>query len=353
LEETYGDERRTKVVAGAVDEISETDLIPNEMTIIMMTHDGYIKRMPTETFRVQGRGGKGVIGLTTKEQDTVESMVTTMTHSDVLFFTTRGRVFKMKAYEVPQASRTAKGQAIVNFLQLAPSEKVRTILPTVDLMKQKFLVMATEKGNIKKTSIDQFLNIRSNGLIAIKLNPEDNLRWIQPSTGKDEVVIVTSEGQSIRFEEKDVREMGRTAAGVRAIKLKGADQVVGMGVISEDMKKVQVLVIMRNGYGKRTPLAQYRMQSRSGSGIKTAKITSKTGKIIFATVVQENDEQDIIIISKQGQVIRFALDTVSLLGRDTQGVRLMRFKDDADIVASTTLIAAETEEESEEPAKKS
>jgi DNA gyrase subunit A len=353
LEETYGDERRTKVVAGAVDEISETDLIPNEMTIIMMTHDGYIKRMPTETFRVQGRGGKGVIGLTTKEQDTVESMVTTMTHSDVLFFTTRGRVFKMKAYEVPQASRTAKGQAIVNFLQLAPSEKVRTILPTVDLMKQKFLVMATEKGNIKKTSIDQFLNIRSNGLIAIKLNPEDNLRWIQPSTGKDEVVIVTSEGQSIRFEEKDVREMGRTAAGVRAIKLKGADQVVGMGVISEDMKKVQVLVIMRNGYGKRTPLAQYRMQSRSGSGIKTAKITSKTGKIIFATVVQENDEQDIIIISKQGQVIRFALDTVSLLGRDTQGVRLMRFKDDADIVASTTLIAAETEEEAEEPAKKS
>jgi DNA gyrase subunit A len=280
-------------------------------------------------------------------------MVTTMTHSDVLFFTTRGRVFKMKAYEVPQASRTAKGQAIVNFLQLAPSEKVRTILPTVDLMKQKFLVMATEKGNIKKTSIDQFLNIRSNGLIAIKLNPEDNLRWIQPSTGKDEVVIVTSEGQSIRFEEKDAREMGRTAAGVRAIKLKGADQVVGMGVISEDMKKVQVLVIMRNGYGKRTPLAQYRMQSRSGSGIKTAKITSKTGKIIFATVVQENDEQDIIIISKQGQVIRFALDTVSLLGRDTQGVRLMRFKDDADIVASTTLIAAETEEEAEEPAKKS
>lgn len=351
IEEAYGDDRRTKVVASAVDKISETDLIPNEMTIIMMTTDGYIKRVPTDTFRVQGRGGKGVMGLTTKEQDTVELLLTTMTHSDVLFFTSRGRVFKLKAYEIPQASRTAKGQAIVNFLQLAPSEKVRAVLPTVDLMKQKFLVMATEAGLIKKTTIDQFLNIRSNGLIAIKLKNDDSLRWIVPSTGKDEIVIVTAEGQSIRFPEKDVRDMGRAAAGVRAVRLKGKDRVVSMGVVNADMKKTQVLVIMKKGYGKRTPLSQYRVQSRSGSGIKTANITDKTGEIVFATVMEEGGNQDLLIISKQGQVIRFAADDVSVLGRSTQGVRVMRFKDAGDTVASTTLVQAQPEEIEEEPKK--
>ena len=351
IEEAYGDDRRTKVVASAVDKISETDLIPNEMTIIMMTTDGYIKRVPTDTFRVQGRGGKGVMGLTTKEQDTVELMLTTMTHSDVLFFTSRGRVFKLKAYEIPQASRTAKGQAIVNFLQLAPSEKVRAVLPTVDLMKQKFLVMATEAGLIKKTAIDQFLNIRSNGLIAIKLKGDDSLRWIVPSTGKDEIVIVTAEGQSIRFPEKDVRDMGRAAAGVRAIRLKGKDKVVSMGVVTADMKKAQVIVIMKNGYGKRTPLGQYRVQSRSGSGIKTANITSKTGNIVFATIIEEGALQDLLIISKHGQVIRLSVDEVSILGRATQGVRVMRFKDSGDTVASTTLVHTAEEPEAEEPKK--
>jgi DNA gyrase subunit A len=301
---------------------------------------------------VQGRGGKGVMGLTTKEQDTVELLLTTMTHSDVLFFTSRGRVFKLKAYEVPQASRTAKGQAIVNFLQLAPSEKVRTVLPTVDLMKQKFLVMATEKGLIKKTAIDQFLNIRSNGLIAIRLNEDDNLRWIEPSTGKDEVIIVTSEGQSIRFSEKDVREMGRAAAGVKSIRLKGKDSVMGMGVVNAEMKKAQVLVVMENGYGKRTALTQYRMQSRAGSGIKTAKITSKTGQIVFAAVLEEGGEKDLLIISKLGQVIRLPLKGVSTLGRATQGVRLMRFKEENDVVASTTLVDAQVEADEDAPTEK-
>lgn len=353
IEEKYGDDRRTKVVASAVDTISETDLIPNEMTIIMMTNDGYIKRMPTDTFRSQGRGGKGVMGLTTKEQDTVELLLTTMTHSDVLFFTSRGRVFKLKAYEVPQASRTAKGQAIVNFLQLAPSEKVRAVLPTVDLLKQKFLVMATEQGLIKKTTIDQFINIRSNGLIAIKLKGEDTLRWILPSTGKDEIIIVTAEGQSIRFSEKDVRDMGRAAAGVRAVRLKGQDKVVSMGVVNEDVKKAQVLVIMKNGYGKRTALSQYRVQSRGGSGIMTANITTKTGDIVFGAVVQDAAEQDLLIISKQGQVIRLDVDDVSVLGRATQGVRVMRFKDAGDTVASTAIVAKEVEaEQAETDAKK-
>lgn len=352
IEEKYGDDRRTKVVASAVDKINETDLIPNEMTILMMTNDGYIKRLPTDTFRVQGRGGKGVMGLTTKEQDSVEHLLTTMTHSDVLFFTSRGRVFKLKAYEVPQASRTAKGQAIVNFLQLAPSEKVRAVLPTVDLMKQKFLVMATEQGLIKKTTIDQFINIRSNGLIAIKLKGDDSLRWIVPSTGKDEIIIVTAEGQSIRFPEKDVRDMGRAAAGVKAVRLKGKDSVVSMGVVNADMKKAQILVIMKNGYGKRTPLAQYRVQSRAGSGIKTANITEKTGDIVFATVIEEATTHDLMIISKQGQVIRLPLKGVSTLGRSTQGVRLMRFKDVSDTVASTTLVNVQEEPEGEETKEK-
>ena len=353
IQEKYGDERRTKVVASAVDKISESDLIPNEMTILMMTNDGYIKRMPTDTFRVQGRGGKGVMGLTTKEQDSVELLLTTMTHSDVLFFTSRGRVFKLKAYEVPQASRTAKGQAIVNFLQLAPSEKVRAILPVMDLIKHKYFVMATEQGLIKKTEIEQFINIRSNGLIAIKLNDNDTLRWIDPSTGKDEVMIVTAEGQSIRFNEKDVRSMGRAAAGVRAVKLYEGDRVVSMGVIPADVKKAHVVVIMQNGYGKRTPLSQYRLQSRAGSGIKTAKITSKTGNIVFATVIEETEARDLMIISKNGQVIRLPIKGVNVIGRDTQGVRLMRFKIENDTVASTTLVQSEEpEDEEEEKGKK-
>lgn len=352
IQEKYGDERRTKVVASAVDKISESDLIPNEMTILMMTNDGYIKRLPTDTFRVQGRGGKGVMGLTTKEQDSVELLLATMTHSDVLFFTSRGRVFKLKAYEVPQASRTAKGQAIVNFLQLAPSEKVRAILPTMDLMKYKYFVMATEHGLIKKTEIEQFINIRSNGLIAIKLHDNDTLRWIDPSTGKDEIMIVTSEGQSIRFNEKDVRDMGRAAAGVRAVKLHDGDKVVSMDVIPADVKRAHVVVIMKNGYGKRTPLSQYRLQSRAGSGIKTAKITSKTGNIVFATVIDETNTSDLMIISKHGQVIRLPMDGVNVIGRDTSGVRLMRFKEEGDSVVTTTLVTREPEGEEEAEEKK-
>jgi DNA gyrase subunit A len=307
----------------------------------MLTHEGYIKRLPPETFRTQGRGGKGVMGLTTKEQDFVEQMFTTMTHSDLLFFTSRGRVFKLKAYEVPQASRTAKGQAIVNFLQLAPSERVNAILSIDNLLRQKYLVMATEHGLIKKVPIEQFVNIRSNGLIAIKLKGEDVLRWVKPSTGKDQVIVVTAQAQSIRFEETNVRPMGRTAAGVRAVRLHTADLVVGMDVITKEMKDSQVFVIMSNGFGKRTALSQYRLQSRAGSGIKTAKITSKTGEIVYAKVVEKGQLGDLMIVSKGGQVIRVPMDGVRVVGRATQGVRLMRFKKDADKVASTTLIPAD------------
>jgi DNA gyrase subunit A len=346
IEEKYGDERRTKVVATELGKFSTTDLVPNEASIIMLTNQGYIKRLPPDTFKTQRRGGKGVIGLTAKEQDFVESMFTTMTHSDLLFFTSRGRVFKLKAYEVPQASRTAKGQAIVNFLQLAPTERVNAILPMADLMKYKNLVMATTHGLIKKTSIDQFANIRSNGLIAIKLKEDDTLSWIKPSTGKDEIMVVTQSGQAIRFKEKDVRQMGRTAAGVKAIKLKGDDLIAGMGVISGDLKKGFVITVMKNGFGKRTPLSQYRLQSRAGSGIKTAKITPKTGNIIFARIIEAETKSDLMIISKKGQVIRLPMKGVNTVGRATQGVRLMRFKAEGDEVASTAIIEADEEEES-------
>lgn len=334
----YGDDRRTQVMAHAVDSISVADLIPNESTIIMLTNQGYIKRLPPDTFKTQNRGGKGVIGLTTKEQDFVELMFTTMTHSDLLFFTSRGRVFKLKAYEVPQSSRTAKGQAIVNFLQLAPSESVSAILPVADLMKSKYLVMATKHGLIKKVEIDQFVKIRSNGLIAIKLKDDDVLSWIKPSTGKDEIMVVTSKGQAIRFKENGVRPMGRTAAGVKAMKMKGADHIVGMDVIDNNLKKGFVLIVMKNGFGKRTSLSQYRVQSRAGSGIKTAKITEKTGDIIFAKIVDEQMKDDLMIISKKGQVIRLPMKGVNTVGRATQGVRLMRFKETGDTVASTTII---------------
>lgn len=349
IEEKHGDDRRTKVIASAVDKISETDLIPNEATVVMMTNDGYIKRLPPETFRQQSRGGKGVMGLTTKEQDSVELLFTTMSHSDLLFFTTRGRVFKLKAYEVPQSSRTAKGQAIVNFLSLAPSEQVKAILPSADLMAYKYLVMETELGVMKKTEIEQFMNIRSNGLIAVKLKGNDTLRWIEPSTGKDEIMIVTSNGQSIRFNEKNIRAMGRTAAGVRSIKLKEGDRVVGMDIIPAGQKKAQVMVIMKNGYGKRTAMSQYRLQSRGGSGIKTAKITPKTGKIIYGKVIDSDAKnEDLMIISKKGQVIRLPLKSVNITGRATQGVRLMRFKISGDEVASTTIIENQPETEVEE-----
>jgi len=337
----FGDERRTKVVKGPVGDFSQEDLIPNEDTIIVVTRSGYIKRMPSETFKTQSRGGKGVIGLTTKEEDVVEHFFATTTHSDLLFFTTRGRVFELKAYDVPGGSRTSKGEAIVNFLQLASQEKVSAVLPLEDLKENKFLVMVTVKGNIKKVAIEQFANVRRNGLIAIGLKTDDSLDWVKPLTGKDEVVIVTSEGKSIRVKESQVRAMGRSAGGVRAIKLKDSDFVVGMDVIGGgDDKNLELAVVTKNGFGKRTKLSAYRQQGRGGTGIKAVQITPKTGKLIAAIVVNIKDigEEDLIIMSIKGQVIRLPFKSVKAAGRATQGVRLMRFKAAGDEVASVTFI---------------
>jgi DNA gyrase subunit A len=344
LAEKFGDDRRTKVVAHGVKEFSVEDLVPNEEAVVMMTRDGYIKRTTPDTFKVQGRGGKGVIGLTTKEEDMVEFMFTTLTHNDLLFFTTKGRVFQLKAYEIPQAARTAKGTPIVNFLQLAGGEKITSVLPLDKLAKSKYLFFATEKGLVKKVEIDAFSNVRRSGLIAIKIKEDDSLIWVKPTDGDDHIELVTAQGQAIRFKEKDVRDMGRNAAGVRGIRLKKKDDtVVGMGVIKNDkekMKKYQLLAISENGFGKRTPIGLYKLQGRGGSGIKTAKVTSKTGKLINAFIVNAETmaDKDLIIISEKGQVIRLTFKTVSQLGRDTQGVRLMRFKEASDKVACVTWV---------------
>lgn len=341
IRDKFGDNRKTQINVGAVGEFTQEDLIPNESTVIMITRDGYLKRMPPETFKTQKRGGRGVIGLTTKEQDTVDRLITTMTHADLLFFTSKGRVFMLKAYDVPMASRTSKGQAIVNFLQLSPQEKVSAVMSMEELGDFKFIVMVTSRGVIKKVELEDFKVVRRSGLIAVKLKSGDQLEWVKPSTGKDDIILVTRNGQSIRFKEKLVRPMGRNAAGVRAIKLKGTDQIAGMDMINEGKAEQheQLLVVMENGFGKRTSLRNYRVQGRGGSGIKTAKITPKTGGIVAAFIVNAKLEaEDLIIISNKGQVIRMALKSVSVLGRATQGVRLMRFSETNDKVASVTFV---------------
>ncbi|MBP9827580.1 DNA gyrase subunit A [Patescibacteria group bacterium] len=346
LMKQYGDDRRTKIVKSGVKEFSMEDLIPDVQTIVLMTKDGYIKRLASDAFAQQGRGGKGVMGLTTKEEDSVEAVYTTTTHQDLMFFTSRGRVFRLKAYEIPEASRTAKGQAIVNFLNLGPGEKVTAVL-SGDLKKEKakFIVMVTNRGTIKKTSLDDFENVRSSGLIAIKLNDGDNLEWVRTSTGKDEIMLVTANGLSIRFSEDDVRSMGRVAAGVRGVKLKGEDSVIGMEVVTpEDLKNAkQLLIVMANGYGKRTDVNEYTLQGRGGMGIKTAQITTKTGKLVAARLVANDDERDLLVVSVAGQVIRTSVTSVSILGRATQGVRVMRFKTPADAVTTVTLIGEDAE----------
>lgn len=343
LADKYGDERRTQVIAGGIKNFSVEDLIPNEETVVMMTGDGYIKRLEPDTFKVQARGGKGVMGLTTKEEDTVQFMFSSMTHNDVLFFTTKGRAFQLKVYEIPQASRIAKGTPVVNFLQLPGGEQVTSILPLEKASSSKYLFFATRQGLVKKVKLEAFNNIRRGGLNVIKLRDNDRLIWVKPTSGSDHLQLVSSKGQAIRFKETDVRDMGRGAAGVIGIRLHANDYVIGMGVAKTDSaksRKYQILTIMSKGFGKRTDFNAYKVQGRGGSGIKTAKITDKTGDITDAFLVNADsmNDRDLIIISDKGQVIRTPFKAVSVLGRDTQGVRIMRFKAGDDKVARTTWI---------------
>ena len=339
--ERFGDERKTKVVKSAVGEMTAEDLIPNEAAIVTITHDGYIKRLSPDTFKAQGRGGKGVIGLTTKEEDQVEHFFSTNTHTDLMFFTTRGRVFQLKTYEIPPASRTAKGQNIVNFLQLGPEEKVSSVLPGEDFGSFKFFVMVTKNGVIKKVEIDKFAKVRRSGLIALKLKGADTLEWVRMSSGNDDIMLISLHGQAIRFKEKLLRPMGRNAAGVRGMRLRKGDEIVGMDLVSEGKAQPseQLLTVMANGFGKRTKLTEYKAQGRGGTGVKTAQITEKTGTISSAMIVDnKNEKEDLIIISRMGQVIRLPLGTVNSSGRATQGVRLMRFKDPKDQISNVVLI---------------
>jgi len=345
IREKFGDARRTLINKSELGDFSQEDLVPNEPTLIIVTKSGYIKRLPIDTFKSQKRGGKGVIGLATKEEDIVDQFFSTKAHNDLMFFTTSGRVFKLKAYDIPETTRTSKGQALVNFLQLSPQEKVSTVLPIEDVEKIKFFVMITEKGVIKKTSIDDFSNVRRSGLIAINLKDGDRLKWVRATNGKEEISLIASNGQSIRFKESDVRAMGRSASGVRGIKLKGEAVIIGMGQIESANKNLQILIITENGYGKRSELKYYKVQNRGGSGVRTAKVSSKTGKLVTGLVVdaEVRKEEDVIIISEQGQVIRMPFKSLNMLGRDTQGVRLMRLKAAGDKIASLSLMK-QTEE---------
>lgn len=325
VKEKFGDERKTKVMKSGVGEFKQEDLVPNEEAIITITEQGYVKRMDPNVYKVQKRGGKGVIGAVTKEEDAIKKVLAVMAHDNLLFFTNSGKVFQTKAYEIPASSRIAKGQSVVNFLQLSQEENVTEIIAFGKEDDYRYMIMVTEAGIIKKTAMTDFENVRRSGLIAINLQKGDNLRWVDATTGDDEIIITTSKGQAIHFKEANVRPMGRTAGGVRGIKLKTADKVVGMDVVAKNQKGNQLLIITENGYGKRTDLKQYKIQNRGGSGIKTANITTKTGKLVGAVIVNVDEiEEDLILSSEKGQIIRIPLKGVSALGRATQGVRVMK-----------------------------
>ncbi len=325
IKEKYGDTRKTRVIKGKVGEFKQEDLVPNEEAIITISQKGYIKRMNPGSYKVQKRGGKGVIGATTKEDDFIQQMNAVMTHDNLLFFTNTGKVFRTKAYEIPESSRTAKGQALVNFLQLASQERVTEMIAFNQDDNYRYFFMATEQGIIKKVKLKEFDNVRRSGLVAIKLGKDDTLGWVKPTTGTDEIVLVTALGQAIHFKEKDVRAMGRSATGVRGIRLKNEDKVVGMNVVLSRQKGNQLMIITENGFGKRTDLRYYKIQKRGGSGIKTAKVTDKTGRLIGAAIVNLDDlERDLIISSAKGQIIRIPLDSIPVLSRATQGVKVMK-----------------------------
>jgi DNA gyrase subunit A len=339
LKQKYGDARKTQVMKNAVGTFSAEDLIPEENVIITITKSGYVKRLLPDTYKSQARGGKGVIGQTLKEEDVVEKLLSSNTHDDILFFTNRGRVFLTKVYELPEGSRTAKGQALVNFLQLGSGEYATAVLTFNKKDHTKYLVMATKNGLIKRVAREEFAKVRRSGMIAITLKNNDELKWVEQSGGEDQIMLSTENGQAIRFSEKDVRSMGRSASGVTGMRLKKGDLIISMDVIRKEaeLKNLELLVITENGLGKKTELGYYKVQKRAGSGIKTLKVTPKTGKIVFMYILNNTEEHDLVIISKKGQTIRTPLNSISTLGRATQGVRVMKLEA-GDKVASATII---------------
>ena len=338
MREKYGDERRTRVVKGGVKEITDEDLIPEKESMLVFSAGGYVKRTDPAEYRSQRRGGVGVVDLETKEEDFVTMLLSANTHDDLLFFTNLGKAYQIKMYDIPEGKRATRGKSIMNFLSLADEEKVMSILPVPkgEKGKEQYLFLMTENGTGKKMNAKNFSDVRRSGLIAITLDKSDHLRGAALVEKGDDIMLATAKGQSVRFKESDVREMGRTAGGVRAMKLGKADTIVGFDVVKKETKdKAMVLVMSANGLGKKTAMKEYKVQKRGGSGIKTAKVTPKTGDIIMAKVI--NEESELIAMSQKGQVIRTALESVPALGRQTQGVSIMKMRA-GDKVASITCL---------------
>ena len=329
IKEKYADERRTEITA-MDGEIDPEDLIQEDSVVVTLTHFGYVKRIPRTTYRSQNRGGKGVMGMSTREEDYAERLLVTSTHAEIMFFTNRGRVYSLKGYEIPEAGRTARGTAIVNLLQLDGGEKVTAMIPLPKEREEGYLVMATRNGLIKKTGSDEFANLRKMGLIAIALREDDELIGVELTQGDSELMLATRMGQAIRFSESDVRPMGRNSMGVRSIDLSEGDEVIDVAKVEEGK---QVLAITQNGYGKRTDISEFRAQSRGGKGILAMRLTEKTG--LMAAQLLVSAHEDVMLITDNGTIIRMPVDDISVIGRVSQGVRVMRVEDEGRIVGVT------------------
>ncbi|MGB1249904.1 MAG: DNA gyrase C-terminal beta-propeller domain-containing protein, partial [Candidatus Promineifilaceae bacterium] len=333
LKDTFGDERRSEIIPGE-SEFDIEDLVKDEDVLISITGRGYIKRTPTSAYRVQGRGGKGLIGMTTRDEDSLENLFASGSKSPILFFTDKGKVYVLKTYRIPEAGRTSRGTSVMNLLPLEQNEKVTASLPVTNFDDADYLILVTKNGRIKRIALSAFAKVRSTGIIAISLDDDDELRWVKMTTGEQDVVLVSKNGQGIRFSETDVRPMGRTAGGVMAMKLTKNDHLAGAGV--SDSEDNDVLIITRSGYGKRTAITDFRRQNRYGSGVRAMVFKNKGDEIIGGRVVTQDDE--LTCISDNGIILRIAADSISRQGRSTQGVRVMDIRDD-DSVASIAVIS--------------
>ncbi|MGG2017276.1 DNA gyrase subunit A [Bacillus sp. S10(2024)] len=338
VKDRFNDTRRSEITIGGMEAIEDEDLIPEQNIVITLTHNGYVKRLPASTYKTQNRGGRGVQGMGTNNDDFLEHLLTTSTHDHILFFTNKGKVYRTKGYEIPEYSRTAKGIPIINLLEVDKDEWVNAIIPIREFSDDHYLFFTTKQGIAKRTPLSSFANIRNNGLIAISLREDDEVISVRLTTGQKDMIVGTSNGMLIRFHEQDVRSMGRNAAGVKAITLGEEDQVVGMEIVEDEM---DVLIVTKNGYGKRTPVEEYRLQSRGGKGLKTCNITDKNGKLIAVKSV--NGEEDIMLITAAGVLIRMPVDQISQMGRNTQGVRLIRLEGEQEVAT-----VAKTQKEDEE-----
>jgi len=345
IKERYADERRTEITVGE-ESILDEDLIPREEVVITITHTGYVKRLPANTYRSQKRGGRGVVGMDTKDEDFVEHLFVTNSHHYLMFFTDRGKVYRLKAYEIPELSRTARGTAIINLIQIEQGETINAVIPVEEFESDKYLFFVTRSGIVKKTPLEDYVNIRRGGLIAINLREDDSLIEVKLTDGQQEVIMATAQGMSIRFSENDVRSMGRSATGVKGITLDEGDHVIGMDVIDKDL---DTLIVTAKGYGKRTPLSDYRSQTRGGKGIKTLNVTEKNGPVVGLKVVRP--DEDLMIITSSGTLIRTSIEGISIMGRYTQGVKLINIREDDTVATVCRADKSEEPEEGEEGAE--